>query len=129
MSLLSFADLRRKNVARCESPTGFRHPLKSWSPAEWGNATGGELGEAAEIFTLLVAATGRAQNISKKILRFRDNVADTTIEQLQKELAKEMGDVQVYLDLWAASAGIDLAVATIEVFNTKSVQIGCDIKL
>src|SRR5260221_12858482 len=41
--LLTFNELRRRNVIRCE--TAF-HKLDSWSPADWATAMAGECGEA-----------------------------------------------------------------------------------
>lgn len=115
--MLDFDRLRSRNIKRCE--TGFGHSLNSWSVAEWGNATAGELGEAC--------------NIAKKMVRFRDNakgnLSGKTRDDYKEELKRELGDVLVYLDLWAASENISLEEAVIEVFNKKSDEIGSNIKL
>lgn len=112
---LSFLTLREANINRCER--GFGHTLESWSVAEWGNATAGELGEAC--------------NIAKKLLRFRDNIKgndqNKTIENYKNELAREMADTLIYLDLWAASQGINLSEAVKNAFNNKSKEIGSNI--
>ena len=112
---LTFEMLREKNLVRCE--TGFGHKLDSWSVAEWGNATAGECGEAC--------------NVAKKILRFRDNVAGNkkSKEEYIKDLSSEIAGTLIYLDLWAASQGINLAEAVIDEFNNKSNEIGSTIKL
>lgn len=112
---LTFELLREKNLERCEK--GFKHTLDSWSVAEWGNATAGECGEAC--------------NVAKKILRFRDNVAGNkkSKEEYVKELSHELAGTLIYLDLWAASQGINLAHAVIDEFNKKSDEIGSDIKI
>lgn len=112
---LTFELLRERNLIRCEK--GFGHTLANWSVAEWGNATAGECGEAC--------------NIAKKILRFRDNIAGNkkSKEEYIKDLASEIAGTLIYLDLWAASQGINLAEAVIDEFNNKSNEIGSDIKL
>lgn len=113
---LNFETLRKVNVERCEK--GFKHTLASWSVAEWGNAAAGECGEAC--------------NVAKKILRFRDGVAGNnkkTIDEYKVDLASEIAGTLIYLDLWAASQGINLAQAVIEEFNKKSIEIGSEIKL
>lgn len=114
---LSFPRLRDANVARCNS--GFGHSLSSWSIAEWTNAAAGEMGEAC--------------NIAKKMIRFRDNVKGNTVgktrEDYRKELARELADVLIYIDLTAASEDIDLTLAVREAFNNKSDEIKSDIKI
>lgn len=113
--MLNFKMLRAKNIIRCE--TGFKHSLNSWSVAEWGNAAAGECGEAC--------------NVAKKILRFRDNVAGNkkSKEEYIKDLASEIAGTLIYLDLWAASVGIDLEEAVTKEFNKKSLEIGSDIMI
>lgn len=128
MNDLTFKLMREKNILRCESPrkednhpllpVGFGHTLTSWSVAEWGNAAGGECGEA--------------QNIAKKMLRFRDNIAGNTKksrEEYKEDLASEIAGCLIYLDLWAASEGINLEQAIRDEFNKKSLEIGSEIKL
>jgi len=112
---LNLAEFRIKNIERCEK--GFGHSLDSWSVAEWGNAAAGECGEAC--------------NVAKKLLRFRDNVAGNkkSKEEYIKDLASEIAGTLIYLDLWAASQGIDLAQAVKDEFNNKSDEIGSDIKI
>ncbi len=112
---LTFEMLRNANVVRCK--TGFGHTLDSWSVAEWGCATAGECGEAC--------------NIAKKILRFRDNVAGNkkSKEEYIKDLASEIAGTLIYLDLWAASQGINLEDAVRTEYNKKSIEIGSDRRL
>ena len=115
---LTFDELRRKNVARCESRKGFNHNLDAWSTSDWMVALVGEVGEAA--------------NIIKKLNRHRDGIAleeDPSYSFLRAELIDELGDIQIYLDLLAASSQIDLEVATWTKFNIVSDRIGSDIKL
>jgi NTP pyrophosphatase (non-canonical NTP hydrolase) len=114
---LSFEELRQTNTAR--TVNDFHHTLESWSVAEWGNATAGEVGEAC--------------NIAKKMIRFRDNVAGNapglTVEELRNKLASEIADAVIYLDLWAASEQINLGEAVATTFNKKSEQLGSDYRL
>lgn len=128
---LTFSYLRQKNVKRCEG--GFGHALDSWSVAEWGNAAQGEGGEAAEAMIALFAMSslGLVGNIAKKLLRFRDGIAGNkkSKEELLQDLATELAGTVIYMDLWAASQGIDLAAAIITEFNKKSSEIGSDVIL
>ncbi len=100
------------NRTRCESPSGFNHPLSSWSLSDWFTATMGELGEAA--------------NIAKKLNRVRDGIPGNkqTPEELFVCLASELADTFIYLDLLAQSAGIDLPTAVVTTFEAKSKEIG-----
>ena len=116
---LTFDALRSANKLRL--PT-FRnaqgelsHPTKdghndNWSLCDWATAVTGELGEAA--------------NIIKKIRR-----GDFTLEEKREELAKELADVQTYLDLLAMAADIDLGNATINKFNEVSERVGSPIRV
>jgi NTP pyrophosphatase (non-canonical NTP hydrolase) len=105
------------NRERCESPDGFNHLLHSWSLSDWFTATLGELGEAA--------------NVAKKLNRVRDGIPGNkeTAEELKAKLGRELADTFIYLSLTAQAAGIRLSELVPEVFNTKSDEIGCPIKL
>lgn len=110
MSGLTFAELRAANLSRC----GRWHPrgLSEWSLSDWFTATMGELGEAA--------------NVAKKLNRERDGIAGNTVSegQLRADLADEIADVAIYLDILAASEGIDLAAAVMAKFNRTSEKVG-----
>jgi NTP pyrophosphatase (non-canonical NTP hydrolase) len=107
MPYLNFDRLRRYNVARCEE---VFHPLHDWSPAEWGVALAGEVGEAC--------------NLIKKLRRYDDGTntvkdppnAGDCVEFIGDELA----DVVIYADLLAARLGIDLGKAVKKKFNSVS---------
>lgn len=107
---LTFPILRAANVSRCARwhPRG----LNEWSLSDWACATGGELGEA--------------MNIVKKLNRERDGIAGNTLseDELHCELADELADVAIYLDIWAASEGIDLGAAIASKFNRTSEKVG-----
>lgn len=115
--MINFNTLRNVNVQRCNS--GFGHSLASWSVLEWGGATAGECGEA--------------NNIAKKMLRFRDGIKGNdptkTRDDYKEMLATEIAGMVIYADLWAASEGIDLGQAVVDEFNKKSEEIGSPIKL
>lgn len=102
---LSFEDLRKANVERCEN--SFKHSINDWSPSDWAMATTGELGELC--------------NFLKK--RHRGETVN------QKDIADELADVCIYLDLLAARLGVDLADAVRSKFNEVSVRVGSEVKL
>lgn len=114
---LTFRQFANANVRRCTSPSGFNHKLSDWSASDWMVATMGELGEAA--------------NVLKKLNRCRDGINGNkeTRAQLVAKLRQEIGDVFVYLDLFARSQGFSIEEAAREVFNTKSREIGYRSKL
>lgn len=101
-----------RNRRRSESPKGFNHKLDSWSLSDWMTATAGELGEAA--------------NVVKKLNRVRDGIPGNseTPEQLREQLAEELADVAIYLDLMAQAAGLDLETIRDAKFRKTSRKIG-----
>ena len=99
MSSLTFDELRKANVSRCEQ---VFHPLDSWSPTDWGNAMAGEAGETCNILKKM-----RRQNFERNEVYILD-------------LAKELADTAVYLDLLAARMRIDLGEAIRQKFNEVS---------
>lgn len=114
---LRFEELRIANTARLpvfknrKGEVAHSEPDGSdWLLSAWSNATLGELGEAA--------------NIIKKIER-----GDMTLDEARPLLAKELADVQIYLDLLAFRAGVDLGQATIDKFNEVSDRVGVAIWL
>ncbi len=114
---LTFNTLRGANVARLPTfknqkgqPAHDQADGSDWSPAQWLQATVGELGEYA--------------NIRKKFER-----GDLTETEFLREAAKELADVQIYLDLLAFRLGIDLGNATMEKFNEVSERVGSPIRI
>lgn len=107
---MNFDELRAANMSRCARwhPRG----LAEWSLSDWGVATAGEMGEAL--------------NVIKKLNRERDGITGNTLSeaQLRSELADEIADVAIYLDIMAASEGIDLAQAIARKFNKTSAKVG-----
>lgn len=109
---LTFEAFSRENRARCEAPDGFNHAIDSWSLSDWMTATLGELGEAA--------------NVAKKLNRVRDGIPGNTRteSELRADLAAELADAFIYLDLLAQSQGIALADAVRAAFDAKSAKLG-----
>ena len=110
--MLTFDAFSIANRERCESPTGFKHDIGSWSLSDWLTATMGELGEAA--------------NIAKKLNRVRDGIPGNseTEEQLREAFREEVADVFIYLDLLAQSQGFTLAEVVPAKFHKTSKKIG-----
>lgn len=114
---LSFAALRIANTQRLPLFKNKHGQLahskadgSDWSPAQWLQAVTGELGEYA--------------NLRKKFER-----GDVTAEEFQREAAKELADITIYLDILAKQLGIDLGQAVTEKFNEVSRRVGCEVWL
>lgn len=91
------------------------HPKGSlpWSGAHWGNAMGGECGEA--------------QNIVKKINRMETKVkawSHARYESLRHKLGLELADMIMYAVHLANHYQIDLEAAIIDKFNQVSEDYG-----
>ena len=101
---LTFDDFRVANVARCIK----WHPggLNSWSPSDWLTAVTGELGELASLL--------------KMRNRERDGLPGNKFSPTDRQVADELADVLTYLDLLAATLGIDLGQAAAQKFNEVS---------
>lgn len=116
MDELKFAELRKANKTRIplfknkKGKVVHNHDGSDWALSQWSNATLGELGEAA--------------NLIKKIER-----EDFTLEEAREELAKELADVAVYLDILAFRCGVDLGAAVRSKFNEVSERVGVDVRL
>jgi NTP pyrophosphatase (non-canonical NTP hydrolase) len=105
---LTFAMFRQANVTRCLKwhPQG----IESWSSSDWLTAVTGELGELASLI--------------KMRNRERDGLPGNKFSPTQKHIADEIADVLTYLDLLAASFGVDLGAAAVEKFNEVSERVG-----
>lgn len=124
---LTFDQLRRANMARLplfkNSKGGPAHTTQDgsdWSPAQWLQATIGELGEFA--------------NVRKKFER-----GDLTHAEYVILARKELADVQTYLDILAARAldipgvphpfGVNLGEATVAKWDEVSERVGCNLRI
>jgi NTP pyrophosphatase (non-canonical NTP hydrolase) len=114
---MQFKDFSVFNRRRCEAKHGFNHKLGDWSLSDWMTAVAGELGEAA--------------NVAKKLNRVRDGIPgnDKTPAELKAQLADEVADTFIYLDLLAQSQNIVLEDAVVDKFERTSKKIGYDDKL
>lgn len=104
---LTFDALRDANLRRCDASWPECIP---WTAAQWLQALVGEVGEYA--------------NWRKKFER-----GDITHEAFIREAAKELADVQAYLDLLADELGINLGEATRDKFNEVSDRVGSTVRL
>ncbi|MGL3208717.1 MazG-like family protein [Bradyrhizobium sp. BR 1433] len=114
---LTFDALRGANVARLPQfknsrggPAHSEADGSDWCLAQWCNAVLGELGEAASII--------------KKIER-----GDMTLDEARPALSREFADVQIYLDILAFRAGVDLGNATLQKWNEVSERVGATVRL
>lgn len=105
---LTFQELRTANVDRCEKwhPQG----LKSWSPSDWLTAVTGELGELASLL--------------KMRNRERDGLQGNKFSPTDQQIADELADVVMYLDLLSEVLGVDLGAAVVKKFNEVSEREG-----
>jgi NTP pyrophosphatase (non-canonical NTP hydrolase) len=119
-SNLTFSTLRLANATRLplfKNSKGVVAHSKAdgsdWTLLEWAGALAGEVGELA--------------NMVKKVRR-----GDVTLDEVREYIGKEIADCQIYLDIIAGQAGIDLGAATVAKFNETSrktnvgVFITCD---
>lgn len=100
---LTFNTLRNGNIERLTRTEKFKE-CRTWTRAEWLQALVGEVGELANYF--------------KKIDR-----GDYTLAEKQVDVAKELADIQIYLDLLAYKCGVNLGEATVEKFNEVSRRV------
>jgi len=112
---LTFEVLRNACIARLPTfknakgePAHSKPDGSDWSLGQWMTALTGEVGEAA--------------NVIKKVFR-----GDMSLDEARPALAKELADIQIYLDLLALQCGIDLGQATMEKFNEVSRRVGSPI--
>ena len=108
---LTFNEFAYVNAERAK----FWHGKDSvpWTGADWGNAMGGECGEA--------------QNVVKKLRRLETRIPGSTHrsrEALIDMLADEIADTIIYADLLADHYGIDLQLAIARKFNAISQREG-----
>lgn len=86
---------------------------------------GGEAGEACEAMLLMLAATGKTQNVAKKLVRqLNGRVGGMQKEEARVALADELADVVICADRVAEVLGIDMAPAIVAKFNKTSRKHG-----
>lgn len=88
--------------------------LEEWSSADWSNAMAGEAGEVC--------------NAVKKMRRIECGIQQAkgprTLDEAIAEIAKEIGDTYLYLDLLAQRLGINMESAVRQTFNRVSEREG-----
>ena len=114
---LTFDALRGANLARLPQFKNKHGELahskpdgSDWTPAQWLQAVVGELGEYA--------------NVRKKYER-----GDLSLAEFQVEAAKELADVQTYLDILAMQVGVDLGRGITDKFNEVSMRVGSTVRI
>lgn len=127
MNMLTFERLRAANVQR----------NKDWDPENQigalfrGLEFSGEVGEtiekAFEIIIDLAKKSGKLTNVVKKLERERMGLVGSRVSLF--ELAQELADVQITLDLLAMHYSIDLGEAVCLKFNASSHKHGFKTKL
>ncbi len=111
MESLTFEELRKVNVQRAirwHGPEG----LKEWSVSDWACAVAGEVGEmcnAVKKFNRLKMGIKSANNPID---------IDTSIAQI----AQEIGDAAIYLDLISQRLGLKLEQCIQDTFNRVSLR-------
>jgi NTP pyrophosphatase (non-canonical NTP hydrolase) len=110
MNSLTFERLAFSNLQRCGEAF---HPIDDWTPTDWATAAAGELGEAC--------------NKIKKARR--TNYANLANLFELNEIAFELADAVIYIDLLATRLSIDLGEAIRTKFNITSVNVGSSVKL
>ena len=109
--MITFDELRNANIERKKEKV---FPSHNWSLAQWACAMAGECGEAC--------------NIIKKMFRGDFKCLDEEIKA-NLDLADELADLVIYVDLTAEKAGIDLGEAIKNKFNKVSEKRGAKVKL
>lgn len=97
---LTFDKLRQADRERAAAFVDTDWDCSDWSVADWAVALAGEVGEAC--------------NLIKKRRRGSAIAND--------DIARELADVQIYLDLLANKLGIDLGLWTVRKFNEVSIR-------
>jgi len=102
MSDLTFVKFQETNSIRCVK--GFKSGIDDWNPMEWACALAGEVGELC--------------NLLKK--RYGREDASIT----EGEIADEIADVFIYLDLLATRLRMDMETVVKTKFNKTSKKVG-----
>ena len=106
-NVLNFAELRAINAPRSKE---LFPQCQKWTASDWICALVGEVGEMA--------------NFIKKV-----NRGDKTLDAARSDIAKEIADCILYLDLLATNLDIDMGQAVVDKFNEVSDRFDCDTKL
>lgn len=110
---LTFEELREADTAR----------QKEW----WANAPGGVRPSLSYHGNELAGEVGEACNVIKKLERERLGVPGS--RATKQQLADELADVIICVDLIAQAEGIDLDEALVAKFNATSEKVGLRTRL
>lgn len=106
--VLTFSEFRRANRRR--AIRWHADGIEGWSSSDWITAICGELGELASLV--------------KMRNRERDGLVGNKFSPTADQLASEIADVAIYLDIFAESVGVDLGEAIRRKFNEVSERNG-----
>ncbi len=145
---MTFRGFAARNLRRCQDVSGFNHALGSWSLSDWMTAVMGELGEAANVAKKLnrvrdgirgneplTCERCKGKGVTAADVGFGESgrcdqcagkgFFETNDEsQLRQNLADEIADTFIYLDLLAQSQGFSLEEAVASKFERTSQKIG-----
>lgn len=113
MSELTFTEFRNYNETRDAEFKCRIDGEQEWNIVDRSNELAGEVGELC--------------NMAKKIRRQKLGMFDTDVTK--EDIAKEIADVQICLDLMAMDLDIDLGKAVTEKFNESSDKFGLMTKI
>lgn len=113
----TFDQFQLANDQRCKA--GFGHELSGWSLLEWCGAMAGEVGEACN----------KAKKLKRIDGKLKGNKSGGSYPILTEAMAHEIGDAMVYGFLTLSAAGYNAGDVIRHVFNSKSDEIGSDIKI
>lgn len=105
-SSLTFEELKLTNYARCNT----WHNLTDWSLSDWGVAMAGEAGEVCNAI----------KKLNRLYCNIQQNHGPKDEATALAELANEIGDTLLYLDLLAQRAGLSLEECVRNTFNRVS---------
>ena len=111
LTIRGISDINRQRADRWHR--GFPQNDDGWNGADWANAMQGEAGEAG--------------NVVKKLRRIETGIQQAegpTRSALINNLATEIGDTYLYLDLLAQYYGLDLQYCVVDTFNRVSEREG-----
>lgn len=118
MADLTFANLRRANLARDAEKWGA---MGAWSPELWLTRMMTEVGELAEEISRSAEA-----DLAEIPFALGGPAGE---DGFKARVANELADVAMFLDLLAASLGVELGAAIVAKFNSKSAEWGVGVRL
>lgn len=118
LSPLTFSRLHHVNARRCGEAF---HAIGAWTPTDWACALAGEVGEACNIIKKM-RRLETSMTAAASVAAAKGEHSDTLL--LTDELADELADAVMYIDLLATRMGIYLEGAIVRKFNKVSRIVG-----